>query len=247
MLRLRRFARAPEPDVLEIEAEGGRIRVALRRRPTARRMTLRVSGTSGEVVLTLPTRASLAGAQLFLEAQRGWIAARLARVPERIGFVAGAVIPFRGEPHRIVHWSQVRGRSTATRDEAGQPVIAVSGDAAAVPGRVRRLLQAEAGADLRAAVSRHAAALDVTPGRVTLRDTTSRWGSCSSTGGLSFSWRLILAPPCVLDYLAAHEVAHLRELNHSHRFWKLVHDLCPATEEAERWLKRNGSGLHRYG
>ena len=82
---------------------------------------------------------------------------------------------------------------------------------------------------------------------IAIRDTKSRWGSCSSTGTLSFSWRLIMAPPLVLDYLAAHEVAHLKELNHSNRFWTLLHELCPATDEAERWLKRHGAELHRYG
>jgi predicted metal-dependent hydrolase len=80
-----------------------------------------------------------------------------------------------------------------------------------------------------------------------VRDTTSRWGSCSATGALSFSWRLILAPPFILDYLAAHEVGHLKELNHSHRFWRVVYELCARTDEAERWLKRHGSELHRFG
>jgi predicted metal-dependent hydrolase len=92
-----------------------------------------------------------------------------------------------------------------------------------------------------------AARLGVPFGRLTLRDTRSRWGSCSSTGALSFSWRLILAPAEVLDYLAAHEVAHLKEMNHSPAFWRVLRDLCPATDSAEAWLKRNGTGLHRFG
>ena len=100
--------------------------------------------------------------------------------------------------------------------------------------------------DVHSAVARHADALRVRPTKITLRDTRSRWGSCSSTGGLNFSWRLILAPTYVLDYLAAHEVAHLREMNHSPRFWKLVEKLCPRTAEAELWLKRHGPGLHRF-
>jgi predicted metal-dependent hydrolase len=123
----------------------------------------------------------------------------------------------------------------------------VSGQEEAVPGRVRRYLTGEAGRDLRAAVAKHTAALGVPARRIAIRDTKSRWGSCSSTGTLSFSWRLIMAPPLVLDYLAAHEVAHLKELNHSNRFWTLLGELCPATEEAERWLKRHGAELHRYG
>lgn len=210
-------------------------------------MTLRVSGATGEVTLTLPRRADLKAAQVFLDTHAGWIAGRMARVPERVPFLPGTLVPLRGRPHRIVHWSRVRGATRLSLDDAGQAVIAVSGAETAVPGRVRRFLLDEATHDLREAADRHAARLGTRIARLTLRDTTSRWGSCSSSGALSFSWRLILAPPTILDYLAAHEVAHLRELNHSHRFWAIVHDLCPATEEAERWLKRHGSALHRYG
>lgn len=209
-------------------------------------MTLRISGATREIVLTLPTRAKLAAAQAFLDSQAGWIAARLARLPDRVAFLPGSALPLRGEPHRIVHAPGLRGVARVTVDEAGG-VIAVSGQAEAVPGRVRRFLRAEAERDLRDAVARHAGRLGVAFTRVTVRDTTSRWGSCSSTGALSFSWRLVLAPPHVLDYLAAHEVAHLRELNHSHRFWSIVHDLCPGTDAAEAWLKRHGTELYRYG
>lgn len=210
-------------------------------------MTLRVSSTRGEVVLTLPRRAKLATARAFLEAQAGWIAARMARVPARMQLVAGAVLPLRGQPHQIVHDPTRRGSTRAILGPTGEVVIVVSGDAAAVPGRVRRFLLGEAKDDLTAAVSRYANRLGVVPNRITLRDTTSRWGSCSATGALSFSWRLVMAPEMVLDYLAAHEVAHLKELNHSRRFWSILHNLCPATDEAERWLKRHGTELHRFG
>ncbi len=210
-------------------------------------MTLRVSSASGEVVLTLPQRAKLATARAFLEAQAGWIAARMARVPARTHLIAGAVLPLRGQPHQIVHDPTRRGSTRAILGPTGEVVIVVSGDAAAVPGRVRRFLLGEAKDDLTAAVSRYANRLGVVPNRITLRDTTSRWGSCSATGALSFSWRLIMAPEMVLDYLAAHEVAHLKELNHSRRFWSILHNLCPATDEAERWLKRHGTELHRFG
>ena len=246
MLWLRRIVR-PEPDRLSVVSGGRSLDIQIRRREAARRMTLRVSNATGDVVLTLPDRTSLSAARLFVEGQTGWIAARMASVPARIALEPGAVLPLRGEPHRVLLWSQVRGPTRATQDADGEAVIAVCGDREAVPGRVRRFLIGEAERDIAAYVRRHAAILGVTPSRITLRDTTSRWGSCSSTGALSFSWRVVLAPTLVLDYLAAHEVAHLRELNHSHRFWKLVHDLCPATEEAESWLKRHGSGLHRYG
>ena len=250
MLRLRRFGSAPtaaEPDRLSVAVDGKILEVGLRRRDTARRMTLRVSSATGEVVLTLPRRAAMAGARSFLDAHAGWIAQRLSRLPDPVPFRPGALVPLRDVPHRIVHWSSVRGATRATRDPAGDAILAVCGDAGTVPGRIRRFLAAEADADLREAVARHAASLAVGTGRITLRDTRSRWGSCSSSGALSFSWRLILAPSFVLDYLAAHEVAHLKEMNHSHRFWRIVHGLCPRTDEAEAWLNRNGSLLHRYG
>ncbi len=210
-------------------------------------MTLRVSSTTGEVSLTLPARTDLASAKTFIDAHAGWITARLARVPERVRFEPGAVVPLRGEPHRLVHGGSSRAATRASRDAGGEAVISVSGDVASIPGRVRRFLQAEAKADLDLAVVRYTGMIGIDARKVTPRDTRSRWGSCSSTGALSFSWRLILAPPEVLDYLAAHEVAHLRELNHSHRFWSLLRGMCPGTDAAEIWLKRHGNGLHRYG
>jgi predicted metal-dependent hydrolase len=112
---------------------------------------------------------------------------------------------------------------------------------------VREFLQREARRDLGEAVARHTANLGIPARRITIRDTRTRWGSCSSRGFLNFSWRLVLAPPHVLDYLAAHEVGHLKEMNHSNRFWRIVRDLCPRTDEAEAWLKRHGTELHRYG
>ncbi len=241
------FRRSPDPAHLDVRHAGQRFKVALRRRNTARRITLRVSSATGEIVLTLPLRTDLETAKQFVDAHGSWIAARLARVPQRIAFEDGSIIPFRGVPHRIVHWSSVRGVTAATQDPHGAPVIAVSGEAAHVARRVREFLEREARRDLAEAVLRYTAVLGVPARRLTVRDTKSRWGSCSAKGCLSFSWRLILAPPFVLDYLAAHEVAHLKEMNHSHRFWRLVHSLCPRTEEAERWLKRYGTELHRFG
>jgi predicted metal-dependent hydrolase len=247
-MRFALFRRVPaDPAHLRVRHAGQAFKVALRRRPTAKRITLRVSNATGEVVLTIPERTDLATAQRFADSHGDWIATRLARVPERVAFHDGAIVPLRGVPHRVVHWTSIRGTTQATRDLEGEPIIAVSGDGPHVARRIREFLEAEAKRDLSTAVRRHTAALGVTAKRITVRDTKSRWGSCSARGALSFSWRLILAPPFVLDYLAAHEVAHLRELNHSHRFWKLTHQLCPRTDEAELWLKRHGSELHRFG
>jgi predicted metal-dependent hydrolase len=246
-MRLSLFRRRPDPDHLLVPCAAGEIRVALKRRAGAKRMTLRVSTATGEVTLCLPERADLEAAERFALAHGGWIAARLANRPAHVPFRPGEMVPLRGVPHRIVHWSSVRGLTRALRDPEGQPIIAVAGEPAHVPRRVADFLKAEARRDLEAAIARHTQALGLPARRLTIRDTSSRWGSCSSRGDLNFSWRLILAPEFVLDYLAAHEVAHLKEMNHSHRFWALTHRLCPRTEEAERWLKRHGASLHAYG
>jgi hypothetical protein len=242
-----RRAKAPEPSMIEVRHAGETFAVTLRRRPGLRRMTLRVSSATGQTLLTIPEHATFVSAKSFAEAHGGWIAARMSRVPERVELLPGALVPIRGIPHRIEHRPDLRAVASQGKGAAEQPLLLVSGQEEAVPGRVRRYLTGEAGRDLRAAVAKHTAQLGIPARRIAIRDTRSRWGSCSSNGTLSFSWRLVMAPPLVLDYLAAHEVAHLKELNHSSRFWKLLGELCPATEEAERWLKRHGAELHRYG
>jgi predicted metal-dependent hydrolase len=236
-----------EPQEINLASRGGLYRVLVRRRADARRITLRVSGATGEIVLIAPGHAAFASLERFAADHVGWIEQRLARLPERVVFAPNALVPLRGVEHRIVHWSVIRGATSATLSPAGEPILAVSGEPAHVRRRVSDFLKGEARRDFDAAVKRHTQALGIPARKIGIRDTRSRWGSCSSNGTLSFSWRLVLAPPFVLDYLAAHEVAHLRELNHSHRFWRLTHQLCPRTEEAERWLKRHGNGLHRYG
>jgi len=239
--------RTGDPDHILIRHAGEDYRVTVKRRAGARRITLRVSGATGEAILTLPERTPFARARQFAEAHGGWLATRLERVPERVPLLPGALVPLRGEPHRIVHLAGQRSPAAAGRDGDGAAIISVGGEAVHVPRRLRDFLVREAERDLRAAVERHTSALGRKASAVTIRDTTSRWGSCSAAGRLNFSWRLILAPPFVLDYLAAHEVAHLQVMNHSVRFWRLTKQLCPRTDEAEAWLKRHGTTLHRYG
>ncbi len=243
---LRALLRRPDPDHLEVLHEGARVHIALRRRPTARRITLRVSAATGEVVLTLPSRTAIAAAERFAAGHAGWIAARLARLPERVAFEPGASLPFRGVPHRLVLRT---GRSGVVRidTEGGEPVISVACEPEHFTRRIRDFLALEARRDLTAVVEIYAAKLGQRPVRITVRDTRSRWGSCTAGGALNFSWRLILAPPMVLDYLVAHEMAHLREMNHAPRFWSLLRGLCANVDDAEAWLKRNGTALHRYG
>lgn len=246
-MRLPFFRRAIDPEHLIVPHGEGQFRVALKRRSAAQRMTLRVSIATGDITLSVPPRAELAAAMRFALSHGGWIAARLAKRPQQVTFVPGNMVPLRGQMHRIVHWSSIRSTTRAILDSDGQPIIAVAGELAHVPRRVTDFLKAECRRDIELSVRVHTTALGLPARKIMLRDTTSRWGSCSSKGHLSFSWRLILSPPEVLDYLAAHEVAHLKEMNHSHRFWALVHSLCAKTEDAEKWLKKHGSSLHRYG
>jgi predicted metal-dependent hydrolase len=157
------------------------------------------------------------------------------------------VVPLRGVPHRIVHRRGVRGTVWTEADARGEPQLCVAGDAPHVDRRIGDFLRREAKRELEAASLQYAAALGVKVRRIVVRDQSSRWGSCSTNGVLSYSWRLILAPSHVLQYLAAHEVAHLVEMNHSARFWRLVQRLCPTHERAKVWLDLHGTDLHRYG
>jgi predicted metal-dependent hydrolase len=249
MLRLfRRITTKPAPVTSFDIAHAGEIyRVAVKRSATARRMILRVRATSRDVVLTMPTRGSLAAAREFTERHGSWIGARLRRLPRPVLFVPGAVVPLRGVDHVIVYCPGRRGTVWIEPHGAGGFALCVAGGLAHVPRRVTDYLKSQARRDLEAAVAHYTRAIDRPARRVTLRDTTSRWGSCSAKGGLNFSWRLILAPSFVLDYLAAHEVAHLVHMNHSARYWKLTRSLCPDTDRAEAWLSAQGSSLYKFG
>jgi len=247
--------------------------VQVRQHPGARRLTLRVSQVRREVVLTIPQGGSLAEAGKFIAQHMDWVRQRIEALPEPVALIDGAKILFRGELHRIellgptrhqtVAWSEgTRAARTALKDAMSAtpphgrtkfelpdrllPRLCVTGHREHAPRRLRDWLMRRAREELAARVQHHASNLGLKPRRVVVRDQTSRWGSCSSARVLSFSWRLIFAPHYVLDYVAAHEVAHLKEMNHGPRFWALVRKTNPRMEEARRWLKRFGAELHRY-
>ena len=246
-LRALLYRRPSEPAVVQVVFDKAIYLVRLRRHRQARRYTLRIDAAAREVVLTMPPRGSLKEAKEFAQKHGGWIAARLKRLPAAAPFAHGVEVPLRGEPHRIVNRRGVRGTVWSETDEGGGHLLCVAGEPPHIERRVSDFLKREAQRDLDAASRRYAAELGVKIKRLCVRDQTSRWGSCSSTGVLSFSWRLILAPGYVLDYLAAHEVAHLIELNHSPRFWRLVGRIYPEVERAKVWLDVHGTDLHRYG
>lgn len=215
--------------------------IAVKRSARARRISLRIDPAAGPV-LTLPARASLRDAERFAVEHRVWLAERLARLPGRVAFAVGARVPVLGVEHEIVHAAAAR-RGVWIEDGA----IRVSGPAEFVGRRVADFLKAEARRVILPQAGEMACRIGRKPGRLTVKDTRTRWGSCSAAGDLAFSWRLVLAPDWVLTYVVAHEVAHLAELNHSPAFWAVVATLFPDFEPARGWLKRFGARLHRYG
>jgi predicted metal-dependent hydrolase len=239
--------RQPEPQTIEIVFEQGIYPVQLRRHPQARRYTLRIQAATREAILTVPKRGNLKEAKAFAQKNGAWIAARLSRLPEGVSLCHGATVPLRGVPHRIEHRRGARGTVWVECGDDGANLLCVAGDAPHVERRLIDFFRREAKRDLERASRTYASKLGVAIRRITVRDQTSRWGSCSTTGVLSYSWRLVLAPPFVLEYLAAHEVAHLVEMNHSRRFWRLLLGMNPDVHRAKSWLDAHGAELHRYG
>ena len=222
--------------------EGKEVPLRIRRSDRARRMLLRVESREAAVILVLPRKASVREGLQFIEEKTDWIARRLDSLPPRVPFLPGAVVPLLGDDHVIAHDPDLRG---GVRRDAG--TIRVHGHEADVPTRVRVWLRREARRELSDRARAKAAQLGRRLGRITVRDTRSRWGSCSSSGNLNFSWRLYMAPETVADYVVAHEVAHLAEMNHGPRFWDLVSSLTDDVAGARHWLRQEGAVLHRYG
>ena len=213
------------------------VEITLRRSARARRFSLRVSRVDGKVTLSLPLRAREAEAMAFVHAQEGWLRNALSQMPVAAGVDLGAEIFFEGRPLRLMPGS---GRSLRVEGDA----LLVPGDPAQLGARVQAWLKVQARDRLVAASDHYAAQIGRKVAQVTLRDTRSRWGSCTHEGALMYSWRLIMAPPPVLAYVAAHEVAHMLEMNHSDRFWAVVERLNPGWQVQRQWLKRHGSSLH---
>ncbi len=216
--------------------------VRWRRSTRARRVSLRIDARAGEVVVTLPPRAARRAGVALLNTHAAWVRERLAALAPHLPFAPGVELPLGGVPHVVRLAPAGRG---VVRLAPG--AILVPGPAEALPARLGGFLRGEAERRIRTLVAGHAAALEVRPKAMRLKDTRSRWGSCAPDGTLAFSWRLVMAPDWVLDYVVAHEVAHLRELNHSGRFWALVARLTPHRDAAVAWLKAHGPGLLRIG
>lgn len=213
------------------------VQVSVRRSPRARRISLRVSSLDGRVTLTLPQGTPERVGRAFAEEKARWLQNAVGNIMAPVPVVIGSSLPVAGQVLPVVAGP---GRVACLQANA---ILAPAGREGPA---IEALLKATARDRLAIAVQGFSKALGKTPGRLTLRDTRSRWGSCSSEGNLMFSWRLILAPPRVLDYVAAHEVAHLQHMDHSPAFWATVEGLFPDHRCERNWLRRDGAGLHRY-
>lgn len=215
------------------------IALILRRSARARRISLRVSRLDGKVTLTLPKQVSEREALDFARSKEDWLRRNLANRPEDVLVAHGSEVPFQGDMLPVLSG---QGRSVSMTDEGFQ----VPGNAARVGVRLQSFLKEEARRRLVAASDHYSDRLGRQYTKFTLRDTRSRWGSCTSEGGLMYSWRLIMAPEEVLNYVAAHEVAHLAQMNHSPKFWAIVEKLYGPHQAERRWLRTHGEKLHRY-
>ncbi|HEY5435410.1 MAG TPA: SprT family zinc-dependent metalloprotease [Candidatus Limnocylindrales bacterium] len=245
-----------------LRSRDGDIPYTLRRSPAACRLRVTIHPERGMVVTMPPPSARGWGrtdgvVEGFLREREPWIRRHLERqaaaravLDERPALDDGRVIPYRGVPHRIrVVAAPLRTRSSRVSriggDEGDELLVErVAQDRRPTDRILEAWLRERARAALLDAIDRHAPVLGVTPSSVTIRDTTSRWGSCSRRGALSFGWRLVLAPPAALEAVAAHELCHLRVFGHGPTFWALLETRIPDYAAWRRWLRRHGPELH---
>ncbi len=239
-VRILPAVRSLPPESLHLP--GGQATVQWRRSRRARRITLRIDSRHGHVVVTLPMRAAKSAGIALLTSNADWVSTRLAALPAAEPFVAGALVAIDGVPHPISHVPS--GRGGAWVEEGA---LFVSGDPEFLSRRVADFLRTEARRRFSAQALAKAASAGLTVRRVTVKDTRTRWGSCSADGVLMFCWRLLMAPPFVQDYVVGHEVAHLRHMNHAPEFWSLCDALSPHRVAASAWLGAEGARLLRAG
>ena len=228
-----RKTRSPPPPEADLVFEsGGRQRpLVVRRMAQAQRMRLSVDPRDGGVRLIMPSRTSLRSALKWVESKRGWIEAALDALPQARPIAPGMVIEVAGEPLRI----ELADKGRIVRCDEGRLIVPHPPEL--IAGRVTRWLKKVALERLEAESVRFAGLAEARLGRVSIGDPRARWGSCSANGDIRYSWRLILAPPTVLEATVAHEVAHLAELNHGPRFWKLCAGLTENAAGARAWLQ----------
>jgi predicted metal-dependent hydrolase len=221
---------------------GGQAPLFIRRSRRARRVALRIVPGTGEVELVVPHRASIRQGIAFAREKADWLKRHLVNMPGPVPFEDGAVIPVENRPRTIRRADDLFRGTRLTASE-----LIVSSPPELLSFNVKKFLRDRARDALRRHAEEKSRRIGVPFRRLTVRDTATRWGSCSPDGDLSFSWRVIMAPDYVLDYLVAHEVAHLAEMNHSHRFWTIVYRIAGRADDGRDWLRDQGATLHRYG
>ncbi len=238
----RRKQKKVREDHHSISIDGREIPLIVRRHPRARRIILRVNTAGEGAVVTIPAHADPADGLEMAHRQSAWLQSRLDDLGERIRFAAGTSIPYLGENYTIRHRSDMRGTVWIENGE-----IHVAGRPEHLSRRLGDWMRKRARAEITERAHQKAGMIERKPTRITIRDTRTRWGSCSARGCLSFSWRLVMAPLEVLDYVIAHEVAHLAHMNHGAKFWETVDMLTGDTKSGRAWLNDNGGALHRIG
>lgn len=211
-------------------------------RSDARKITLRLDHALRQAILVLPHKRFLRQGEKLIAQRQNWLQQQWQKLPAPMPFVPDTRILLYGELVTI-RWKQGRGAAKFVAQDWVIPATQQQ----AFAGRVRRALIQLARNDLHAAVALHAKNLGLSAGKITVRDTRSRWGSCSSVGNLNFSWRLVCAPKFVLSYVAAHEVAHLREAHHGPTFWAQVQKTCPDRQRAKSYLNEHSADLFAVG
>jgi predicted metal-dependent hydrolase len=225
-----------------VPVNGALTTVAFRRSGRAKRISLRIDASSGGILITLPLRASRRAGLALLQAHEGWVAEKLAALPQALRFISGAAVPVHGVAHIITHAPGAHGGAWI---EPGR--MLVTGEPEFLARRVTDCLKRLARQHLTAMAAQKAQAAALKPKTVRIKDTRTRWGSCAPDGTLAFCWRLICAPDFVQDYVVAHELAHLRHMNHGPQFWALTETLTPHRAAGSSWLADNGMELLRIG
>ena len=225
-----------------INIEGRNIPVRIRKNTRARRMILRIDNNINGAVVTLPSWTSEREALLMVQEKSDWVLTKLDNMPTKISFESGVQIPFLGEYHIVYH-----DPNQKEVVKKGENEIRLGGREEHLSRRLGDWLRKEAKIIIQPKAIEMAKKLNGKIGRISIRDTKSRWGSCAASGNLSFCWRLILTPEWVLNYVIAHEVSHLRHMNHGSEFWQTVADFNVRVDAARVWLSKNAEQLHRYG
>lgn len=228
------LANLPLPD-------GGTLPIIVRINPRARRILMRLDPFSRTAIVTSPSKRRVSDAIAFAQGNGAWAQQKLDALPTRSPFADGECISLRGDP--VV----IRRIESRVRADVRDGFLTMGCHSDDLAGRVRQTLIGYARDDIKRSVSHYAGTLGVKPRSIVLKDTRARWGSCSAKGNLNFSWRLIFAPPFVLDYVVAHEVCHLKEMNHGPQFWAAVQALFGDHKDARDWLKQHGARLMAIG